>query len=89
VDTTTDTSGDGGSNGLDITSLMNNLVGTAGSAYIASQNSQAAIAASQAQAAASQNSLSNALAIFSPSSPYFDYAIIGAAILALALILRR
>lgn len=82
------TAADNPSNGLDINSLLGQLIGTAGNSYIATQNSGAAIAASQAQYAAYAGQPSNPLAILSTSSGK-SWLIIGAGILALALILRH
>lgn len=84
------TQADNPSNGLDLNSLLNGLIGTAGSAYATNQNSQAAqaIANSQAQYAALNGGAQNPLAIFSTSSGK-QWLIVGAGILALALILRH
>ncbi len=84
---------DNPSNGLDVTSLFNNLVGTAGNAFVAQQNSQAAQSIAAAQIAAAEAAPSNGLAFLTPG--YFStpngrmILYLGVGILALALILRR
>jgi hypothetical protein len=76
------------SNGFDVTGLMNNLIGTAGNAYVANQQSQLSKANAAAAAAAAYAQSANPLAVLTGGSSR-SWLIIGAGVLALALILRR
>lgn len=76
------------SNGFDLTGLMNNLIGTAGDAYVANQQSQSSQAQAAAAAYAAYAQPGNPLAVLSSGSSR-SWLIIGAGVLALALILRR
>lgn len=92
-DTTTYSGGasdGGGSNGLSGTDLFSQLIGTAGQAYVANQQSQAAQAIGSAQVAAAQANAGNPLAFIGlGGTSGRTWLLIGGGILALALILRR
>jgi len=79
---------DNPSNGLDINGLMQSLIGTAGGAYTANQQSQSSIAMSKAGIAPIYAAPWNPLVALGSGSGRM-WLIIGGGILALALILRR
>jgi hypothetical protein len=79
---------DNPSNGLSSTDLFSQLIGTAGQAYVANQQSQAAQAIGQAQVAAAYAQPANPLAVLTTGSGR-TWLLIGGGVLALALILRR
>lgn len=84
-----DDTGEGNSsNGLDLNGLMGNLIGSATVAYQANQASEAAQSIAQAQAAAAYANPGNPIAFLTTGSGK-NWLIIGAGLLALALILRR
>ncbi len=74
--------------GLDVNGLMTSLIGTAGNAYVANQQSQSSIAMSRAGIAPIYAAPWNPLAAIGGGSTRM-WLIIGGGILALALILRR
>ncbi len=74
--------------GLDVNGLMTSLIGTAGNAYIANQQSQSSIAMSRAGIAPIYAAPWNPLVAIGGGSGRM-WLIIGGGILALALILRR
>lgn len=76
------------SNGIDLNSLIGNLTGAASNAFTASENSAAAQSIAQAQIAAAQANPANPIAFLTGPNGR-TYLLIGAAILALALILRK
>jgi hypothetical protein len=76
------------SNGFDLSGLMNNLIGTAGNAYVANQQSQSSQANAAAAAAAAYAQAGNPLAVLTTGNGK-TWLLIGGGVLALALILRR